>query len=130
MDEIELKKFRVIEKFINLFFPCEYTIHYFEDHYFVKVNSFCIAVYDPVSFNANYRVGGKVIDFQSVYYAMNGFPFHNKIYIYQADKNKVMLHPNLDKGIMSGIRCDNVFWGYLSHLSEDVSRIHSRNFFF
>jgi hypothetical protein len=129
MNEIELKKFRVIEKFINFFCPCEYTVQYFEDHYFVGVNSDCLTMYDPNSFNVIYRVGTKIIDFESVYSAMNGFPFHNKIYIYQADNNKVMLHPNLDKGIMSGIRSDETFGRYLSHLSEEVSRIHSRNFF-
>jgi len=130
MDEIELKKFRLIEKFMNFFCPCEYTIEYFEDHYFVRVNSFCIVVYDPNSFNVNYRIGGEIIDFQSVYYAMNGFPFHNNIYIYNGEKNKVMLQPNLDKGIMSGIRSDETFGRYLSHLNKEVSRTHSRNYFF
>jgi hypothetical protein len=61
---------------------------------------------------------------------MNGFPFHNKIYIYGGDKNTVMLHPNLDKGIMSGIRSDQTFGRYLNHLNDEVCRIHSRNFFF
>jgi hypothetical protein len=130
MSEIEIKKFRIIEKFINFFFPCEHTIEYFEDHYFVRVNSDCFPQYDPYSFNCNYRIGGEIIDFQSVYYAMNGFPFHNKIYIYNGAKNKVMLRPNLDKGIMSGIKSDETFGRYLSHLSEEVSRIHSRNYFF
>lgn len=129
MDEVELKKFRVIEKFMGFFCPCEYTVQYFEDHYFVGVNSDCFPQYDPYSFNCNYRIGGKIIDFQSVYYCMNGFPFHNKIYIYNGEKNKVMLHPNLDKGIMSGIRSDETFARYLSHLSDEVCRIHSRNFF-
>ena len=81
MDEIELKKFRIIEKFMSFFCPCEYTVQYFEDHYFVKVNSFCFAMYDPNSFMVNYNVDGTIIDSQSVYYCMNGFPFHNKIYI-------------------------------------------------
>ena len=130
MDEIELKKFRIIEKFMSFFCPCEYTINYFEDHYFVKVNSDCFPQYDPNSFNVNYRIGGEIIDFQTIYNCMNGFPFHNKIYIFRGDKNKVMLQPNFDKGIMSGIRSDETFGRYLSRLSEEVSRIHSRNYFF
>jgi hypothetical protein len=130
MDEIELKKFRIVEKFMNFFCPCEYTVNYFEDHYFVRINTNYYTMYDPNSFDVRYRIGGKVFDFDAIYYSMNGFPFHNKIYIYGGDKNTVMLHPNLDKGIMSGIRSDQTFGRYLKHLNDEVCRIHSRNYFF